>query len=91
MIRHRLCLLSFLTLILLAPATATAQQSSSAATSKAEAELRESIRLYDEALRGADVVATYSTISTSNVLYRPICLQPRLLTTPNADAIRRAA
>jgi ketosteroid isomerase-like protein len=55
MIRNRLCLLSFLTVILLVPAAATAQESSSAATSKAEAELRESIRLYDEALRRADV------------------------------------
>ena len=71
MIRNRLCLLSFLTLILLAPATATAQESSSAAISKAEAELRESIRLYDEALRRADVATAERYWAAEYVFINP--------------------
>src|SRR5262245_2225984 len=71
MIRNRLCLLSFLVLILLAPAAATAQQSSSAATSKAEAELRESIRLYDEALRRADVATAERYWAAEYVFINP--------------------
>src|SRR6476620_6228689 len=70
MIRNRLCLISFLTLILLAPA-ATAQESSSAATSKAEAELRESIRLYDEALRSADVATAERFWAAEYVFINP--------------------
>jgi ketosteroid isomerase-like protein len=69
MIRNRLCLLSFLTLILLAPAAATAQDSP--ATSKAEAELRESIRLYDEALRKADVAAAERLWAAEYVFINP--------------------
>jgi len=71
MIRNRLCLVSFLTLILLAPAAATAQESSSAATSKAEAELRESIRLYDEALRRADVATAERYWAAEYVFVNP--------------------
>ena len=71
MIRNRLCLLSFLTLILLAPAAATAQESSSAATSKAKAELRESIRLYDEALRRADVATAERYWAAEYVFINP--------------------
>src|SRR5262245_65157268 len=71
MIRNRLCLLSFLTLILLPPAAVTAQESSSAATSKAEAELRESIRLYDEALRKADVAAAERLWAAEYVFINP--------------------
>src|SRR5262245_18078607 len=71
MIRNRRCLLSFLTLILLAPAAATAQESSSAATSKAEAELRESIRLYDEALRRADVATAERYWAAEYVFINP--------------------
>src|SRR5262245_63040940 len=69
MIRNRLCLLSFVTLILLAPAAATAQES--AATSKAEAELRESIRLYDEALRRADVATAERFWAAEYVFVNP--------------------
>ena len=69
MIRYRLCLLSFLALILLPPAAATAQDS--AATSKAEAELRESIRLYDEALRKADVAAAERLWAAEYVFINP--------------------
>ncbi|HEY7301451.1 MAG TPA: nuclear transport factor 2 family protein [Xanthobacteraceae bacterium] len=71
MIRNRLCLLSFLTLILLAPAATTAQESSSAATSKAGAELRESIRLYDEALRRADVATAEQYWAAEYVFINP--------------------
>src|SRR5262245_41927250 len=71
MIRNRLCLLSFLTLSLLAPAAATAQESSSAATNKAEAELRESIRLYDEALRRADVATAERFWAAEYVFVNP--------------------
>lgn len=71
MIRNQLCLLSFFTLILLAPAAATAQESSSAATSKAEAELRESIRLYDEALRSADVATAERFWAAEYVFINP--------------------
>src|SRR5262249_15866425 len=69
MIRNGLCLLSFLTLTLLAPAAATAQDS--AATSKAEAELRESIRLYDEALRRADVATAERFWAAEYVFINP--------------------
>src|SRR5262245_47596034 len=71
MSRNRLCLLSFLTLILLAPAAATAQELTSAATSKAEAELRESIRLYDEALRRADVATAERYWAAEYVFINP--------------------
>src|SRR5215469_4170645 len=71
MIRNRLCLLSFLTLTLLAPGAATAQESSSAAISKAEAELRESIRLYDEALRRADVATAERYWAAEYVFINP--------------------
>jgi ketosteroid isomerase-like protein len=67
MIRNGLCLLSFLTLTLLAPAAATGQES----TSKAEAELRESIRLYDEALRKADVATAERLWATEYVFINP--------------------
>ena len=49
----RLCLLSIFTLILMAPALVQAQESTSAAADKAEGELRQAIRLYDDALRRA--------------------------------------
>src|SRR5215467_9713162 len=71
MIRNRLCLLSFLALILLAPVAATAQESSSAANAKAEAELRESIRLYDEALRRADVATAERYWAAEYVFINP--------------------
>src|SRR5262245_20950118 len=67
MIRNGLCLLSFLTLTLLSPAAATGQES----TSKAEAELRESIRLYDEALRKADVATAERLWATEYVFINP--------------------
>jgi ketosteroid isomerase-like protein len=66
---RRHCLLSFLALIFLAPAAATAQDS--AVTSKAEAELRESIRLYDEALRKADVAAAERLWAAEYVFINP--------------------
>jgi hypothetical protein len=69
MSRNGLCLLSFLTLTLLAPAAATAQDS--VATSKAEAELRESIRLYDEALRKADVATAERLWATEYAFINP--------------------
>jgi len=49
------CLLSILVLMLMAPPAAPAEQAT--ASAKAEAELRESIRLYDDALRRGDATA----------------------------------
>jgi hypothetical protein len=46
------CLLSILALVLMAPPALPAEQATGSA--KAEAELRESIRLYDDALRRGD-------------------------------------
>ena len=50
-------LLPILALVLALPVRAPAQESSSPAASPAEAELREAIRAYDDALRRADVEA----------------------------------
>ena len=57
MFQCRLYLLPILTLILMAPARASAQETISVAAGKAEAELRQAIQLYDDALRRADVAA----------------------------------
>ena len=57
MFKCRLCLLPILTLLLMAPALGPAQEMTSAAAGKAEGELRQAIRLYDDALRRADVAA----------------------------------
>jgi ketosteroid isomerase-like protein len=56
MFQCRLYVLPILTLILMAPARAPAEEVTSAA-GKAEAELRQAIQLYDDALRRADVAA----------------------------------
>jgi ketosteroid isomerase-like protein len=57
MSQSRLCVLPVLALILMAPHRAPAQETSSASAGTAEAELRQAIQLYDEALRRADVAA----------------------------------
>ena len=54
---NKRCWLLFMASILMAPAWLSAQVSASADGGKAEAELREAIQLYDDALRRADVVA----------------------------------
>lgn len=50
-------LLPAIALMLIAPVFVYAQESASSAGGQAEAELREAIRLYDDALRRADVAA----------------------------------
>jgi ketosteroid isomerase-like protein len=71
MFQCRLYLLPILTLILLAPALAPAQETASAAASKAEAELREAIRLYDDALRRADEAAVERFWAAEYVFINP--------------------
>ena len=57
MFQYQFCVLPILALILLAPARLSAQEATPAGGGKAEAELQEAIRLYDDALRRADVAA----------------------------------
>ena len=57
MLQYRLRWLPILALILMAPARVPAQEAIAAAGGKAEAQLREAIRMYDDALRRADVAA----------------------------------
>ena len=67
----RFFLLPILTLILMAPALAPAQETASAAAGKAEAELRQAIRLYDDALRRADVAAVEQFWAAEYVFVNP--------------------
>ena len=62
-------LLPILALILLAPVRAPAQESTTAAT--AEAELRQAIQLYDDALRRADVAAVERFWAAEYVFVNP--------------------
>ena len=57
MYKYQRCWLPVIASILMAPAFLSAQESASAVGGKAEKELREAIRLYDDALRRADVAA----------------------------------
>src|SRR5688572_32181584 len=57
MFRFPLRLLAILALILMTPSRVPAQDTTSATGGKAEAELREAIRLYDDALRRSDADA----------------------------------
>lgn len=54
---HQFRLLPVIALFLIVPAWVSAQEPASSAGGPAEAELREAIRLYDDALRRADVAA----------------------------------
>ena len=67
----RLCLLSIFTLILMAPALVQAQESTSAAADKAEGELRQAIRLYDDALRRTDLAAVERFWAAEYVFINP--------------------
>jgi ketosteroid isomerase-like protein len=67
----RLCLLTILTLLMMAPALGAAQEMTSAATGKAEDELRQAIRLYDDALRRADVAAAERFWAAEYVFINP--------------------
>jgi ketosteroid isomerase-like protein len=71
MIQFRLCLLPILALILAAPVRAPAQEATSATADKAEAELRQAIRLYDDALRRADVAAVEQFWAAEYVFINP--------------------
>ena len=68
MVRLPLSLLSILALILMAPA-APAQETTSSA--KAEAELREAIRHYDDALRRGDAAAAQQFWASEYVFINP--------------------
>jgi ketosteroid isomerase-like protein len=57
MFTHLCRMLPAIALILIAPAWVCAQESASSTDRQAETELREAIRLYDDALRRADVAA----------------------------------
>ena len=71
MFHNRLCLLPILTLMLLAPASLPAQETNSAAAEKADGELRQAIRLYDDALRRADVAAVERFWAAEYVFINP--------------------
>ena len=71
MFPFRLCLLSILTMILFVPAAASAQEATSVADKKAEGELREAIRLYDDALRRADVETAQQFWAAEYVFINP--------------------
>ena len=71
MFPYRLCLLPILTLILMAPSRAPAQETTSPNAGTAEAELREAIRLYDDALRRADVDAVERFWASEYVFINP--------------------
>lgn len=72
MFRYRLCLLPILALILVAPPRAPAQEATpAAAAGNAEAELRQAIRLYDDALRRADVAAVEQFWAAEYVFINP--------------------
>ena len=71
MFQCRLCLLPILTLMLLAPALLPAQEITSASAGKAEGELRQAIRLYDDALRRADVAAVERFWAAEYVFINP--------------------
>ena len=71
MFQYRLCLLPILSLILMAPLRAPAQETISATAGTPEAELREAIRLYDDALRRADVAAAERFWAAEYVFVNP--------------------
>jgi len=71
MFQYRLCLLPILALILVGPVRAPAQEATSAAADKAETELRQAIRLYDDALRRADVAAVEQFWAAEYVFINP--------------------
>ena len=71
MFQYRPCLLPILALMLMAPAGAPAQETISASAGPAEAELREAIRLYDDALRRADVAAVERFWAAEYVFINP--------------------
>ena len=71
MFQCRLCLLPMLALILMVPAPTPAQETTSAAAGKAEAELRQAIELYDDALRRADVTAAEQFWAAEYVFINP--------------------
>jgi ketosteroid isomerase-like protein len=71
MYQSRLCLLSIITLILMAPTWAPAQETSSATAGTAEAELRQAIRRYDDALRRADTAAVEQFWADEYVFINP--------------------
>ncbi len=64
-------LLPILTLVLMAPVLAPAQETASGVADKAEAELRQAIRLYDDALRRADVAAVERFWAAEYVFVNP--------------------
>ena len=71
MFRRRLCLLPIFALILTVPADVPAHHTTSPPDAKAETELREAIRLYDDALRRADVAAAEKFWATEYVFINP--------------------
>jgi ketosteroid isomerase-like protein len=71
MFQSRLFLLLILTLTLMAPVETPGQATRSAAAEKAEAELREAIRLYDDALRRADAATAQQYWAAEYVFINP--------------------
>jgi len=71
MVQFRLGLLPILVLTLMAPAGAPARDTTSATAGNAEAELRQAIQQYDDALRHADVAAVERFWAAEYVFINP--------------------
>ena len=71
MFQSRLFLLPILTMALMAPVETPVRAATHPAAEKAEAELREAIRLYDDALRRADVATAQQYWAAEYVFINP--------------------